>query len=853
MTSLAELLAELRHSGDFITHVTSWRVLPARAARWAPYPAALHPRLAALLAGRGIAQLYSHQAQAVELALGGQHVVVTTPTASGKTLCYNLPMLQALLADPAARALCLFPTKALAHDQLHGLEELLRALGLPSSAAAAYDGDTPTSRRPGIRREARILLTNPDMLHLGILPAHTAWHDFFRGLRYVVIDEIHTYRGVFGSHVANVLRRLRRICAFYGAHPQFICTSATIANPAELAERLAGEPVQWVSENGAPRGERHMVFYDPPIVDARLGVRRPVLLEARALGTRLLQAGIQTAIFCRSRRAVEQMVLYLRQDAGRTGVGPAQVRGYRGGYLRDERRTIEAGLRNGAVRAVAATNALELGVDIGGLGACIMAGYPGTIAATWQQAGRAGRGEDVSAAFVMASASPLDQYIVTHADYFFGQSPEHAQVNPDNLYLLLSHVRCAARELPFETGERFGGEDLAEVLAYLQESGQVRQSGGHWYWAGADSPAAAVSLRAAEGTPVQIIEAGEPGEPGRHGQLVGELDRAAAPLWVHPGAIYVHQGQQYQVENLDWEAGLATVRPVAVDYYTEAAASTRIDIEQVAAESRRPNLLVARGQVRLRRRATSFRRLRLGTMEHLAWGEINLPEQELFTAACWLMVPPEVVERLREDGWWVGEHVASRGPDWPQQRDRARQRDGYRCTRCGASERPGRQHDVHHLVPFRDFGWRPGENENYRQANRLENLVTLCPSCHRLAEQQVAVQSTLSGLGRVLAQLAPLHLMCAPQDLGITSDVQAPQTGMPTIFIYDDMPGGVGLSDGVYERSDELLAQAAELIGDCPCPSGCPSCIGPAGDGERGKEQVLRLIATLREGAPKPA
>ena len=865
MAALEELLATLRTNGEFVTHVTAWRVLPARPAQWAPLPARLYPPLAALLAGRGITQLYSHQARAVDEALDGRHLVITTPTASGKTLCYNLPVLQALLADPEARALYLFPTKALAHDQLAGLEAMVAdleiELGATTGLVAAYDGDTPGGRRAGIRRTARIVLTNPDMLHVGILPGHTAWHDFLRQLRYVVIDEIHTYRGVFGSHVANVLRRLRRICAFYGAHPQFICTSATIANPAELAGRLVGEPVTLISENGAPRGERHMVFYDPPVVDAQLGVRRPVLQEAHTLAAHLQAADVQTVIFCRSRRAVEQMVVHLRREARQAGRDPSRVRGYRGGYLRGERRAIEAGLRDGSVRAVAATNALELGVDIGGLEASIMAGYPGTIAATWQQAGRAGRGEATSAAFLMASASPLDQYIVAHADYFFGQSPERAHINPDNLYLLLGHVRCAAAELPFADHEGYGGEELDEILAYLQEKGEMRHTGGHWYWTGGDSPAGGISLRAAEGRPVQIWalpedalpdDAPPPDGARRPGaRMIGELDRAAAPLWVHPGAIYMHEGQQYAVETLDWDAGFAQVRPVTVDYYTEASASTRIEIEQVDARRQQPNMQLARGAVRLTRRVSSYRRLSLSGGEHLAWGEIDLPEQELFTTACWLMVPDEVVEQLRAEGWWVGEHVGSRGPNWPQQRDRARHRDHYRCAWCNAPERPGRQHDVHHLTPFREFGWQPGENENYRQANRLDNLVTLCPSCHRLAEQQVAVRSTLSGLGRILGQLAPLYLMCDPQDLGISSDVQAPQTGLPTIFIYDDAAGGIGLSDGVYDQIDDLLAHAAELISACPCRSGCPSCIGPAsGEDGRAKEQVLRLIATLRDEAP---
>jgi DEAD/DEAH box helicase domain-containing protein len=564
----------------------------------------------------------------------------------------------------------------------------------------------------------------------------------------------------------------------------------------------------------------------------------------RPLASILLDHDLQTVVFGRSRLAVELLLTYLREDASKAGRDPATIKGYRGGYLPTERRRIEEGLRDGRVRGVVATNALELGVDIGGLTACIMAGYPGTIASTWQQAGRAGRGCEDSVAFLVASSSPLDQYIISHPDYFFGQSPEHALINPNNLYVLLSHLKCATFELPFKSGESYGNEDVSEMLAYLEEGGLVRRSGQAWHWAASTSPAHEISLRTADPNGVTICEQAE----GEARRTIGELGRGSAPLFLYEGAIYLHEGQQFLVESLDWEGGLALVRPVSVDYYTEASRSTTIHIERALAETHFPNMSLARGEVTQTSRVTGYRRLRLGSQEHLGWGEVNLPEQQMLTTACWMTIPEELVARLREEGWWVGEHVGSRGPSWPAQRDKARRRDGYRCRWCGAPERPGRQHEVHHIRPFREFGWLPGENENHLQANALSNLITLCSSCHRRAEQNVSVQSTLSRLGRVIGHLIPLLLMCDPSDVSIHSEVQAPQTGLPTLFIVDNAPGGAGLSEEIPSLFGELLSKAAELVRDCPCVSGCPSCIGPADEAERqAKQQVLRLIAALQE------
>ncbi|NLG27154.1 MAG: DEAD/DEAH box helicase [Chloroflexi bacterium] len=850
MPDLASILARLSRDPDLGPNFTHWEVSPAREPAYAPWPPALDQRLARMLAARGISQLYSHQAAAAQRALQGLDVVVVTPTASGKTLCYNLPVLHGLLHEPEQRALYLFPTKALGHDQLASLQASLDALGLPG-AAASYDGDTPSAKRATIRRTARILLTNPDMLHLGILPYHTQWQPYLSRLRWVIIDEIHHYRGIFGSHVANVARRLERICAFYGSHPRFICCSATIANPAALAEKLIGRPVEVVAESGAPQGKRTFCFYNPPIVNPELGLRRAAQFEVRAIANRLLDGGVQTAVFARTRLTTELLLTYLREDAARRQRDPERIQGYRGGYLPLERRKIESDLRGGVTQAVVATSALELGVDIGSLEAVVLAGYPGTIASTWQQAGRAGRGRAESAAFLVATAAPLDQYIVSHPEYFFGRSPEHALVNPNNSYLLLEHLRCAAYELPFGDGETYGGRSVDAELSALAETGQVRHDRGRWYWAANQYPAQDISLRTADGQQITI----EAVEPDGQRRTIGQIDRASALQLVHVGAIYMHGAEQYLVDVLDLEGAVALVHAVQVDYYTDASTSTQIHIERSDATyggpgAAHPNLQLTLGEVTVTWRVTGYKRLRLGNMENLGWVDLSLPEQQMLTQACWLTVPTELVERLCAEGNWVGESQTSRGPSWPEQRDQARYRDGYRCQACGAPERPGKQHDVHHLVPFREFGWVAGLNENHRQANALANLVTLCHDCHRQAEQRVAVMSTLLGLSRVLGQIVPLYLMCDPGDLLLHSDVQAPQTGLPTIFVIDGVPGGIGLSEALPELFPAVLERASELVRACPCGAGCPSCIGPLGGDDQAKQRVIALSRALLQAAP---
>ena len=846
--SLEGLIADLQRHQQFLARATAWQRIPARPARYAAWPEALDMRLALAMRTQGIHQPYTHQARAIESALRGNNILLVTPTASGKTLAYNLPVLHWLLNDPDARALYIFPTKALAQDQLHTLQNLLHTLQADVTTAI-YDGDTPKGHRKRIRENARIILTNPDMLHTGILPHHTAWMGFFRGLRAVVIDEIHIYRGVFGSHVANVLRRLHRITDFYQhesrlaeathASPQFLLASATIANPAEHGERLIEAAVDLITENGAPAGEKHFIFINPPLVDPELGLRRSNLLEAQQWGVAILQEGIQTIFFARSRMGAELLLTYLREGLDRKGEKHRDVRGYRGGYLPQERRAIERGLREGDIQAVVATNALELGIDIGQLQAAVLTGFPGTIASAWQQAGRAGRRQDVSLAALVAGGGALDQYIVQHPEFFFGRSPEHALINPDNLVILTEHLRCAAFELPFQKDEAFGRFAFTEdVLAMLAEEGEVQQAGDRWFWMSESYPAGDVSLRTASPDRVLIIR-------DEDGVTIGEMDRETAPALLHEGAIYLHEGQSFLVGKLDWDAGHALVAPVAVDYYTRSVGSVQAEVLAVHQQAEAGPVLKGYGDLEIRSKVTGYRRVKRWTHETLGYGEVDLPETVLETTGYWLAVADDLVDGLRELQLWAGD-PNDYGPNWPEQRNKARARDGYRCTVCGAAERPGQQHDVHHIRPFRSFGYIPGVNENYKLANRLENLRTLCRSCHQKVERGQRLRSGLSGLAYLLSNLAPLHLMCDPSDLGYLVEPLAKHTQRPTVILYDKAPAGIGLSERLFDLQDLLLSAALDVVTTCGCTHGCPACVGPVTEGAEALDwDVKKLTRAL--------
>ncbi|MBI2758982.1 MAG: DEAD/DEAH box helicase [Chloroflexi bacterium] len=848
--SLESLIRLWRAHPDSAPNFSIWQTTPARRAQTRPFPDDLPDALRAALSQRGIDSLYSHQFEAWTHARAGRNVVLATGTASGKTLAYNLPVIASLIANTDARALYLFPTKALAQDQLSTLADLnLQAFQPSNIPTAIYDGDTPQSQRSSIRRNARIILSNPDMLHTGILPHHTNWADFFRDLRYIVIDEMHTYRGVFGSHIANVIRRLKRVAKFYGAQPQFILTSATIGNPKELAERLIEVPVELIDNDGSSRGERHFLLYNPPVIDEALGLRKSSLLESVRLAKDLLANDVQSVVFARSRRSVEIILTYLQPSPpsplpnlgeGRRGEG--KIRGYRSGYLPGQRREIEKGLRDGTVKTVVATNALELGIDIGGLGAAVLVGYPGSIASLTQQTGRAGRGEAPALAVLVASASPLDQFLAHHPDYFIGKSPEQALINPDHLLILLNHLRCAMFELPFQKGEGIGSlpaQNVEEYLEFLASNNEAHLSQEKYFWMSDSYPAANISLRSASPANVVLQTTDDPVNSLRAGrpQVIGEVDLASAYWMVHPNAIYLHEGQQYFVHDLDLEKNIASVTAVALDYYTEAQRETEIQILSSSAQAAVHGGEKGHGEIQVTTQVVSFKKLRWFTRENLGEKPLDLPPTDLQTTGYWLSLSDSTIETLRAAGAWTND-PNDYGRDWPRIRLAVRTRDGFRCQVCGAAE-TDREHDVHHKIPFKAF-------TSAAEANRLDNLITLCPACHRSVEQNVRMRSGLAGLSYVLSQLAPLFLMCDPSDLGVHTDAAGSIRGLPAVFLYDQIPAGIGFSQKLFEIHDELMARALELVGECECKDGCPSCVGPGGEnGYGGKEETLMILKLL--------
>ena len=774
--------------------VTAIRHFPAREARVAPFPPSLPGRLIAVLKARGFTSLYTHQALAFTLAGEGKNLVVVTPTASGKTLCYNLPILSELLANPEARALYLFPTKALSQDQLVELNRWTEQLG-DDVRTFTYDGDTPQDARKAIRSRGNLVITNPDMLHAGILPHHTKWQRLFENLRYVVIDELHYYRGVLGSHLANVLRRLKRVARFYGSKPQFICTSATIANPQELAARILEEDVTLIDDNGAPAAEKYFVCYNPPVVNPQLGIRRSYLNETRRLAKTFLSRGLQTIIFANSRLATEILVTYLQEDFAPGPASPQAVRGYRGGYLPLERREIERDLRSGQLRGVVATNALELGIDVGSLDVALLAAYPGTIASTWQRAGRAGRRQGTSAAVLVASSAPLDQFMVQNPEYFFGRSPEHGYVNPDNLFILLNHLKCAAFELPLQDDERFGSLDLRRLCQHLEETGFLHHTQDGWHWVSESYPADALSLRSVSSDNFVIVD------NTREPRVIGETDFTSALTTLHEKAIYIQDGVQYHVERLDYDDRKAYVHQVESEYFTDAISYTKIQIletfDSAPAGAARKN----HGEVQVNTQVVGFKKIKFYTMENVGSGELTLPEQEMHTTAFWLTLTRAMMDSLPYSS--------------------AERLDGVN----GLANALGAIATLLVMCDARDLGTSVGENAE------LEVSPDVAPGFS-------PAPAALKDGG---AAQPPEPLKERPGNRVVVRKIFE-----PNIYLYDSYPGGVGLSEPLFRMSDSLLGKTHKLISECPCPTGCPSCVGPAGEiGEKGKEVALEILRRM--------
>ncbi|HVU05422.1 MAG TPA: DEAD/DEAH box helicase [Polyangiaceae bacterium] len=766
------------------------RLIEERPAVTVPLPPDLSPEVRRALASRSVTALYSHQAEAIAAARGGRHVVVATPTASGKSVCFNVPVLEALRESPAASALYLFPTKALSRDQEHGILEMVRAAGL-SLPAAVYDGDTPGDARRAARERSRIVLTNPDMLHAGILPNHVKWASFFQGLRYVVLDELHTYRGVFGSHMAHVVARLRRLAAFHGAQPTFVCATATIGNPGEHAARLLGVPkedVVVVDRSGAPSASRRFFLYNPPVVNEELGVRGSSLKHAVGLTADLVRARVPSIVFGQSRNSVETMLKYLREEC-HGEVPENAIMAYRGGYLPQTRRKIEEGLRNGEVLCVVATNALELGIDIGDLDAVVCVGYPGSVAATWQRFGRAGRRGSQSIALMVCGSNALDQFLAREPDYLLRAGAEEARIDPGNVEILVQHLKCATFEAPFEisgpgdrvaspdsaVGESYGTLDASatrDALEYLVSHGLVHESRGRYHWIGDPYPATNVSLRTVGWDNFVIVDLATD-------ESIAELDFRAAHTMLHEQAIYQHDAEQYQVEKLDFDDHKAFVRKVAPDYFTTALTYRTVEVLEESASRSLARAVLGFGEVKVIERVTGYKKVKFFTHENAGYGDVHLPEMQMHTTSFWLTIPEPLVESLG--------------------------------------------------------------------APRAE------------------VVEALRGAGVALETVATLALMCEPSDVSRTlgdgegesgrdSAVPAgrnPHAGRtggfdPTLFLFDAVPGGVGLAARIYERADELVGRARDLIATCRCEGGCPACIGP-GEAPGRKDLAVRLLGRLTD------
>lgn len=747
--TIDHLLQEWQFDEEIKKDIVHWHTLDAQPAHYATFPKSLHPSIQKALKERGIEQLYTHQRQAFDYATNGKSFTAVTPTASGKSLCYHLPVLQKILEDSSSRAIYLFPTKALAQDQKADLNELIESMG-EEILSYTYDGDTTPGIRQKVRKAGHIILTNPDMLHSGILPHHTKWVSLFENLKYIVIDELHTYKGVFGSHVAHVIRRLKRICAFYGSDPVFICTSATIKNPQQLAENLTNTKHELISKSGAPVGKKTFLFYNPPIVHPTFGVRRSSVLAVRDLATQLFEAGIQTIVFAKSRVRVEMLVTYLK-NLTKDKISDESIQGYRGGYLPSERRAIEKGLRNGSIQIVVSTNALELGVDIGQLEACIMTGYPGNIASTWQQAGRAGRRQDSALIIYVAQSTALDQYVVNHPDYLLGNAPEEALINPENILILLDHLKCAAFELPFSMTDYYGEFEVQELLSYLEREGVLVKTSTQWHWMSERFPAHDISLRSAAQENVVIIDYSIPGAT----KVIGEMDTYSAMTLLHEEAIYLHQGTQFQVETLDWEEKKAYVREVDVDYFTDANLAVELKVLNEDKSAEFKSLTVSYGDVGILAIPTIFKKIRFNSHENIGSGKIHIPPVEMHTNATWISF-------TMPDNW---------------------------------------------------------------------------------SEEQLT--DALTGAAYAIRSFIPLYIQCDKTDVTVVPQVKSIHNEQPTLFIYDSYPGGIGLSERVYDVLLSIVEKTIQHIEKCPCEQGCPSCIGAQDLLNENKQKVIKILSIM--------
>jgi len=808
----------------------------------------LHPELIKALRDYGINSLFSHQYQAIEFIHREKNVILTTGPSSGKSLAYLLPVLDALYKNENGNALLLYPTKALAYDQFKHVNDLInggqedkqRKISI-AKKISVYDGDTPKETRSSIRKKAQVILTNPDMLHIGILPNHFLWEKFFENLKYIILDESHTYHGIFGSHVANVIRRLKRILSIYHQKPIYICTSATIGNPIEFIQKLTEEDFVLVDNDGSPQGRKHLIFYNPPVLNEELGIRKSSNQETLKIVKEIVESEVQTLVFQRSRKEVEKNLKYLKEQFGHQNSHFSAS--YRSGYLANDRRKLEEDFRSGKLNVLFSTNALELGVDIGGLKCVILSGYPGSISSTLQQIGRAGRKQSDSLAILIASANPIDQYIIKRPEYLLVNNPEKALINPNNPNILLEHLKLGLYELSFMEGENFGileWEQLFPLINQLLEIGFARKNNNKYLFSGISSYSNKISLRNLSGNTMKLINTTNDQQ-----KIIGEVDYASSLWMVHPNAIYLHLGEQYFVKNVDYERNEVVLEESKMDYYTEPKLEKTFEIfEQIKTKSFN-QLEIYFGAIQVTQQVIGYKEILWENHQKISEDKLEMPKIVLDTEAFWFYIPSAIKDEILEKKLLLNQKK-DYGPEWKKYKDLIRKRDNYTCQHCGIHE-DNTAHHIHHKKPLKLF-------ESIEAANNPANLITLCPSCHRLAEIQVKVRSGMSGLSHLLRTLSPVFIMCGPEDLDVILDSKNEITGYENaIIIYDNISYGLGLSEEIYNNFDMILPEMIKHAKECGCHHGCPSCVGPVTDeGYGGKEETIQLLELLLEAIHGP-
>lgn len=820
-------------------NVTYVKEINQSAGEFSEFLKPFHTDLVNCLQSNKIFKLFSHQHEAIQLILLNKNVAVTSGPSSGKSLIYLLPILNDIFFGLKTTSLLIFPTKALAYDQLQHIYSFLdkshldpRQIKDIKNKISVYDGDTPTEIRTKLRKNSQIILTNPDMIHYGILPNHDLWENFFDNLKFVILDEAHVYSGIFGSHVANVIRRLKRINTLYNKPLIFICTTATIGNPQEFLNKLVEADFELISEDGSPKAYKRFVFYNPPIVNQELGIRKSSHQETLRITEELTKNGIQILVFQGSRKEVEKSLKYLQQHERNTSIAS-----YRSGYLAQDRRKIEEDFRDGSVKALFTTNALELGIDIGKLQCVILSGYPGSISSTWQQMGRSGRSTNDSIAIFIASSNPIDQFIINRPEYLYVNNPENALINPNNPNILIDHLMKSIMEVSLIQGEKFGNLNwgqIEEIVNQLISLGIIAKKNDKYILNSPNKPIEPFSIRNMNSNTLKLIDISS------NRAMIGEIDYASSFWMVHPHAIYLHLGEQYKVTNFNLDDKEILLEKSDANYYTEPILKTTYEILSEVENKHLNELATVFGQILVTTRVTGYKEILWESNQRLNVQELELPETKMETEAFWFNIPEKIKEELIKVNLWLN-YQNDYGPGWAKYSELIRKRDNFTCQKCGALEEKTKHH-VHHIKPIKLY-------ESIELANSPSNLITLCASCHRSAELQVRVRSGLAGLSYLLKTLSPLFVMSSIKDLNVVSDSKKTITGYEnSIIVFDNIPFGLGLSKELFNKFPFILQEMFAHVSECGCHEGCPSCVGPISDeGYGGKTATKRLLELLIE------